>query len=161
MEDIYGQIDKCFSLFLTDLSEPKAGLRVIVSEGVLSEEITEDNALGVPSKKLEVAENSQHFELIFETYVFYIVVNESHGISEDDAVFTGNQIRKYTKSNLLKNANSISNPYDSDDRELKHFKIITENHFLSVITYCEPVISVLATAPATLNVSQANIWYRQ
>ncbi|SCW57525.1 hypothetical protein [Asticcacaulis taihuensis] len=158
---IVENLETAFSLFLNGISEPGSNvLSISLSSGCLSDDTIVDPNINAPCRAVEVTDKSQHFEVSFETYVFYAIINESHGLIEPDAIFTGKKIRKYERSNLLEAVEKISCPYDIfGERPLKHFEILTENHLVNVVSYDDPQITFLPHPPHQA-FKNAQIWQR-
>lgn len=162
MSDIINEdLEAAFSLFLNGVSEPRANvLSITLSSSCLSDDVVMDTNINAPCRKVEITEKSQHFEVRFETYVFYVIINESHGLAEPNAVYSGKKIRKYEQSNLLDAAEKISQPYDVfGERPLKHFEILTENHLVNIVSYDEPQITLLSSRPPQ-TFENAQIWQK-
>ena len=113
----------------------------------------------VPGHAVEITSESVYFELIFRGYFLYMIVNECHCTPETDAIWTGNKLRAYSTSKLLKNADEFGTDYNIyDDEPLKHFEILTEDHLINVLTYTKPNVELIPP-PETANISGSTIWH--
>lgn len=158
--EAFDLLDSSFSLLLSSLSEPGPNrLCIGVTAATLSEEATSDNTLGVPARKLHVTDKNLNFSISFSAYALYMIVNESHGLVEEDALFQGRRIRTYEKSNLLKASDSLAWLYDYGERSLRHYEVITENHLVSVLSYDAPEVTIVDSIPSP-TISNGAVWYR-
>jgi hypothetical protein len=103
--DEFAEIDSCNSLLLRDIGEPSENsLRVLLEETfVMSEETTilvagVEIAGGHPVKAVE---GSRLFEIIWNSYVAYSILNELYVSRDDSERFFGRFARIYTKSHFI------------------------------------------------------------
>ena len=105
-------IDAASYLYFRELSEPRDNsLRVVIQEAVVNpagldrphRELPELEGLIKDASPIESTENCRSFELIWKSYVAYLVTEECAGScgSYDDEIFTGRLFRIYTKSHFL------------------------------------------------------------
>lgn len=93
--------------------------------------------------RIDITEESAAFELIWKRYVAYAVMNESYASVDDEAQYTGNRFRVYSKSHFIDYASRASFACEEYPGPTRHIAIICENHVIDVIAAVTPVIQRL------------------
>jgi hypothetical protein len=119
------QINSHKYLYLTEIGEPEDNvLRLVIEQASVGNE-ERDLKVGntVISGLRDIVSDERFFayEVIFESYIVYSVINESFTQVDKSEVYIGNLFRIYSKSNFL----------DYINLQLLHQKIIQE---FSIIT---------------------------
>jgi hypothetical protein len=137
------EINACYCLFLQELVEPRAnGLKLVLREGRLSkipvaiEVAGQSLGEGYP---VEIDDACSSFELIWESYVCYQVINESFGRGESSGeTQAGEKARRFEKSGLLEYVMSSTNASHEYPGKLWHFQILCADHLIDVISTSAP-----------------------
>jgi hypothetical protein len=103
---LHSEIDSCKYLYLRELGEPRDNqLRVVVEEAGTDPTPQSRTIAGVAFTELhpiESNENSRLFEITWEHYIAYNVMNESYARVDDyDVAESGKLMRIYSKSHFL------------------------------------------------------------
>lgn len=99
-------IDTCEYLFLTGIGEPEANwLRLVIEEGQVTGEprrVDLGHGRSIEGvRAIEVMPHSQQFELVWDHYISYAVHNESCQSRDDSEAWSGNLLRRYSRSKFL------------------------------------------------------------
>lgn len=136
-------INEADYLFLQYVSEPEVNLlALIVEEGMLSGNI-ESTEITRDVQRIVSAPYCRSYEILWENYVSYNIMNESYGIVAHDQIYEGKKWRIYSKSeymNFIKKTSFASEEYPGP---LTHWCILTEHHLIDVISWKEPKIRLL------------------
>lgn len=139
-------------LYLRELSEPRDNsLRVVVDEAVgTSRGSTRANYPDLPELKeiltgaraIETTEACRAFELVWDSYVAYLVTEECVGScgSYDDEVFSGKLFRVYAKSHFLEH---LARDTGGHSEPMKHYKLTCLNHLIDVASYGAPQVRIV------------------
>ncbi len=144
--DMIEQINSCDWFYLAQIGEPKDNmLRLVIEEAVLG--TPEDiNLGGLPlpqAQRIISTDQCLAYEIIFRTYIAYVVCNESFAKSDPGDVFTGRHFRMYRKSQFLSYVRETTLACDLHPGPYKHFEIICLNHVVDVASVDEPSIRIL------------------
>ena len=92
-----------------------------------------------------VPDESQMYEIKFETYIIYQCRNESYAMSDPSEVIKGNYLVICEKSLLLDYYKNTIFDKDCDHQKAnrKHYGIYAENHTIDVISNTPPIITRL------------------
>jgi hypothetical protein len=137
-------------LFLRELLEPRDNsLRLVVQEAIVNPEgvirfrsdIPELEKLLEGGLPIESTAACRTFELIWDSYVAYLVTEECVGSCGQDAdeTYTGKLFRVYTKSHFL---DHLSRDTGGHTAPILHFKLICENHLIDVGAYTHPKLKL-------------------
>jgi hypothetical protein len=141
--DYFEELNSCEHLFLEELIEPGTNsLRIQVIEGRTSkvaipiEVAAQSLGDGFPVK---IDSNSVRYEMTWNSYVLYQVINESFARQEDseDGIL-GNSACVYRSSNLLGHVLRSSNASDEYPGKLLHFRILCADHVIDVVSTDRP-----------------------
>ena len=136
-------------LYLTGITEPRDNsLRLVVEAAHASgpPELIDPSMPGLGESRAIVADDSTAaWEILFESYVGYAVLNESFAspAQEDEAWSGANLFRRYTKSRFFDYLRAASFASDEYPGPLVHFEILCLNHIVEIVTSEEPKISRL------------------
>ena len=99
------QVDKCAYLNLREMCEPEENSLRLVVEEMRAGDVTEDLVVGAtnlgPARRIEHTEACRVFEITWDTYIAYCVVNESYALGDKADVSDGRRFRVYSKSQFL------------------------------------------------------------
>ena len=93
---------------------------------------------------IEVTEKSRSFEIEWEYYVAYSVLNECFKKRRTDEVWTGHLFRIYTKSCFIDFVSSTTFATDEYPGPMQHIGLGCEDHIIDVISTKEPSIKKLS-----------------
>lgn len=140
-------INSCSYIFLDEITEsPGNRLRVVLHEGLVSPEARSlkiGNTVLSGLHAIRTSEKSRKFEVSWEYYVAYSVINESFAAREVEAVWIGHLFRVYSKScfkNFIAAATFATEEYPGP---MEHIGLICENHIIDVISTKEPSLTRL------------------
>ena len=136
------QLDDCKYLDLAGISEPgQNSLRLVVEEmqtGFLSEKLEIEGVDFGQSRKIEHTPSCRTFELIWDTYIAYAVVNESYARVKDYEVYEGRLVRAYSKSDFLDHIRRDTFADEKYPGPFKHIALVCMHHIVDVISVSEP-----------------------
>jgi hypothetical protein len=147
----FAEIDSCYSLFLREISEPRANslLLLIEEASVLPEEI----AVAVGGTELtgchpiRPVEGSRLFELIWDRYVAYSVRNESYVSRDESEEFSGRFARIYSKSHFLDYVCRATFARSEYPGPLQHIELVSECHIIDVVSTEPPRVRQIRQRP--------------
>jgi len=129
-------------LFLKEVGEPTDNsLRIVVNTATLS---NVETSKAVIQGTREITPSNEGYEIVFERYVAYFVLNESYY-----SVYPGWEVESW-KGGVFSVATSTAfldylekNSCASKDwaGEYKHYKINCQNHVINVVSANEPTIT--------------------
>ena len=144
----FAEINSCSYLFVDALNElPGNGLQVVLREGLVRAEAT---TLKIADTQLtglhaiEATEKSRSFEVKWEYYVAYSVVNESFKKRRTDELWAGDLFRIYTKSCFIDFVAAATFATDEYPGPLQHIGLLCEDHIVDVISTKEPSVKKLS-----------------
>ena len=138
------EIDNCSFLFLIDLREAgHNGLHAQVAEGrpvgppksinVANTEIPDCTAV-------EITNESRVFEIVWNSYVGYSVLNESYASPSDEEHSEGNRFRIYSKSRFMQFMSVATFACDDYPGPMRHYCVGCEDHILHVLSVDPPAV---------------------
>lgn len=130
-------------LYLIELDERlDNSLRIIVREAKVSEESSSmEGASGLTGRAIESTE--QTYEIIFQSYIGYSVLDESYAMPNETEKFEGRVFCIYQKSmylDYLKIASCASEEYPG---VFIHYGVNCLNHLIDIASVDEPDIQLL------------------
>jgi hypothetical protein len=144
-------------LYLRELSEPRDNsLRVIVDEAVDNRSspirIDRPELAGILTEywPIESIKGCKRFELLWESYIAYLVTEECVGSCgiPDVEIYTGKLFRLYTKSHFL---DHLARDTGAHVKPIQHYKLTCLNHLIDVASYGPPEIrQIEPLSPPTL-----------
>ena len=86
----FDEINSCKYLYLSEISEPEDNcLRVIIKEAAVGSKPEAAIYTGLLGSEIVATNESRAFEIYFDSYIGYSVVDESFALPDDSEVFCG------------------------------------------------------------------------
>ena len=124
----FDEINGCKYIYLSNLEEPQDNsLRLVVEEAITETSSVVINVGGIEmagSRGISVIEDSQVYEIVFETYIGYSVIDESFALPDNEEVFDGRLFCVYEKSGYLDYLKKSSFACDDHPGPFKHLSLI-------------------------------------
>jgi hypothetical protein len=136
-------------LYLTELAEPADNLlRLVVTEGRVRDaegvRVRQAAKLLGPfaSETLPIIadELSASYEILFEQYIAYSVLNESFTVWDDSEKFRGKLFRTYSESKFLTFVHAATIASDEYPGPYTHYGVVCLNHIVEVASTLPPRI---------------------
>ena len=147
MPDETAAINACRALFLADIQElGRNALKLVVAEGqpVGSPETIEVGGVEIPNcTRVEPTDDTAVFELTWEQYVGYAVINESFASFSEEEQFEGRRYRIYSKSRFLDYMSRASFACDEYPGPTRHYCVACEDHIVDVLSVVPPIVQRL------------------
>ena len=145
---LHSEIDSCKYLYLREIGEPRDNqLRVVVEEAGTDPSPESRAIAGAAFTELHVIEsdeNSRLFEIIWEDYIAYDVMNESYARVDDyDVVQSGKLMKIYSRSHFLDYLVRASIASEDYPGPFIHYGLICLNHVIDVAGPNPPTINLL------------------
>ena len=149
---LHSEIDSCKYLYLREIGEPRDNrLRVVVEEADASPFAESRKIAGAALTELhpiESGENSRLFEIIWENYIAYDVMNESYArVGDYDVVQSGKLMKIYSRSHFLDYLALASIASEGYPGPFMHYGLICLNHVVDVACPNPPTINILRPRP--------------
>jgi hypothetical protein len=145
--DAIAEINKCKYLFLSEIEElDHNGLRLVVEEGRPCGEakpLHVGESVITGGTRIDVTEESRAFELVWNRYVAYSVLNESYASVDADERYVGTRFRVYSKSHFIEYVSRASFATPEYPGPTQHYEVVCENHIVDVISTATPSVQVL------------------
>jgi hypothetical protein len=145
--NLFEQINNHKYLYLTEIGEPEDNvLRLVIEQATTSDEernlmVGETTISGL--RDIVSDESCFAYELIFETYIAYAVLNESFTQVDKSEIYTGNFFRIYSKSNFLEYLKVATFATEDYPGKFTHYEIVALNHIVEIASVDAPIINVL------------------
>ena len=141
------QINNHKYLYLTEIGEPEDNvLRLVIEQASVGEQ-EHDLTVGtsVISGLRDIVSDEKCFvyEVIFETYIAYSVINESFTQVDDSEIYTGNLFRIYSKSHFLDYVKVATFASEDYPGVFSHYEIVALNHIVEIVSVDSPKINLL------------------
>ena len=135
----FEELGNCRFLFLEQLFEPKRNtLRIQIAEGIVSKVSVPIEIAGRSfgdGFPVEKNPNSARYELYWDSYILYQVLNEMYGTVEASAEGIVTRLaRVYRASSLLDYVSRSGSVSVGDPGKLLHFQIVCADHVIDVIS---------------------------
>jgi hypothetical protein len=136
-------------LYLTHLEEPEDNvLRLIVTEGRVDttskpEGMEGLGRLATDSRPIVADELCAAYEVRFEQYIAYAVLNESFTVRDDAEKFEGKLFRTYSESKFLTYVRTATIASDDYPGPFTHYGIVCLNHIIDVTSSDAPRITLV------------------
>lgn len=148
VSEAFVQIDECDYLFLAEIEELDGnGLRLLVREGRPTGETQDVHVAGNiihDCTPIGVTPESAVFEIKWEHYVAYCVLNESFAFPPNgEEVFTGKRFRVYSKSRFRQYVSRSTFATDGYPGPMQHYEVCCEDHIVNVISTSVPLANKL------------------
>jgi hypothetical protein len=145
---LHAEIDSCKYLYLREVGEPRDNqLRVVVEEagtGPFPESRTVAGVAFTELHAIESNENSRLFEIIWEHYIAYNIMNESYARVDDyDVAQSGKLMKIYSRSHFLDYLALASIASEDYPGPFRHYCLICLNHVIDVACSTPPTINLL------------------
>lgn len=141
------QINNHKYLYLKEIGEPSDNvLRLVIEQATTSDE-EHDMKIGETTfsglRDIISDERCFAYEIIFESYIAYSVLNESYAQVGKSEIFTGNLFRIYSKSNFLDYLKSATFATEDYPGKFEHYEISALNHVVEIASVDTPQINIL------------------
>jgi hypothetical protein len=144
---MFQQLDQCKWLFLREISEPEDNsLRLLVEEartGDIAEDITISGVTLQGLRKVEHDDSCRVFEVTWETYICYSVVNESYASVAKTGTYTGQSVRQYSESPFLEYIRSATFASADYPGPFQHVSVLCGNHIVEVASTVAPCVRLV------------------
>jgi len=155
MNVLADRIRSCDYLYLDSLTEPSANVVKIIlleakavspvdTDKVASEyNLPELRSILAGSRNIEHSPGCSRFELVWETYIAYSIVNESYSNGEPDtSVAVGGQrlFVEFSRSQYLEYLAKASFASADYPGPYRHWAIYCQDHTIDIASQAEPVI---------------------
>jgi hypothetical protein len=141
------QINNHKYLYLTEIGEPEDNvLRLVIEQASLGGEerdVKVGTAIVTNCRDIVSDENCFGYEIIFESYIVYSVVNESFALVDKSGIYTGNLFRIYSKSHFLDYVKVATFASEDYPGIFRHYEIVALNHIVEIVSVDSPTINVL------------------
>ncbi|WP_269621131.1 hypothetical protein [Zhongshania sp. BJYM1] len=135
-------------IYLGDIGEPEDNvLRFTIEEAGVSDEETTIEISGSELsglRSIEVTDKSCIYEITFDSYISYSVLNESYCGVDDYEEYDGRLFCVYKKSHYLNYVGKASLATSDYPGPFKHYGFNCLNHIVDVISTEEPSIKLLS-----------------
>jgi hypothetical protein len=145
---LHAEIDSCKYLYLREVGEPRDNqLRVVVEEAGTNPAPESRTITGVTFSELhaiESTENSRLFEVIWDHYIAYNIMNESYArVDEYDVAQSGRLMKTYSRSRFLDYLALASIASEDHPGTFIHYGLLCLNHVIDIACPNPPAISLL------------------
>lgn len=141
------EVESCHSLFLLDLREPSDNNLVIVVGESSSRPPNDDEVPPAPgAQRTAHTVRDRVFEIAWDAYVAYSVVNESFATYSNASGREGRLFVRFTGSRFLDYV--AARTWDDERVPRRHWQINCENHAIDIVSTEEPTISLRLPGPA-------------
>ncbi len=132
---------------IKEMSEPEdTVLRIIIEQASVGEEernLTVGTSVISGLRDIVSDEKCFAYEVIFETYIAYSVINESFTQVDESEVYTGNLFRIYSKSHFLDYVKVATFASEDYPGVFSHYEIAALNHIVEIVSVDSPKINLL------------------
>jgi len=148
MADPIAEMNRCEYLFLAEIQHPDYhSLRFVIEEGRPAGETGPLEIAGAVisgGTRIDVTEESQCFELLWDSYIAYAVLNESFALPADaDECYVGKLFRVYSKSHFIDYLARAAFAASEYPGPAKHYEIACQDHIIEVVSIKDPMVSRL------------------
>ena len=145
MVDPTEEMNQCEYLFLAEIQQPDYhSLRLVVEEGRPAGESGPLEIAGAVISgctRIDVTEASRSFELLWDSYVAYAVLNESFAAAaEADECYSGKLFRVYSKSHFIDYVSRATFATAEYPGPTFHYEIACQDHVIVIISLKNPVV---------------------
>jgi hypothetical protein len=145
------EVDDCSFLFLIELREgSRNSLHVQLAEGrpvgsPKSIKVADTEISGCTA--IEITDESRVFEIVWNSYVGYSVLNESYATPSDEESGEGNRFRIYSKSRFLQFMSDATFACDDYPGPMRHYCVGCEDQILHVLSVDPPIVRRVQGSP--------------
>ena len=146
------QINQHRYLYLTEIGEPIVNtLRVEIEEATVGSDAEADipGMEGTNYGPITSDETCNLYEVLFESYVAYAVLNECYASGDKSEKFTGTHFRVYSKSNFLDYIQAATLASEDYPGKFTHYEIACLDHVVEIVSVDEPKIRILRRGVVT------------
>jgi len=145
--DFFDEINNLEYLFLLDVKDlPGNKLLIVVKEAIISQQEEDlyigDKNLG-PVRGISKDGQGKEYELFFESYGAYCIVNESFAtFNNDDEQRIGRLLCVFSKSKFMdyiRETTIVDYTYDYN-KTLKHYAVSCLGHVIDIVSKEEPIV---------------------
>jgi hypothetical protein len=99
------------------------------------------------------------FEIVWNSYVGYSVLNESYATPSDDERGDGNRFRTYSKSRFMQFISQATFACDDYPGPMRHYCVGCEDHILHVVSVDPPTVRRVGNSdsPSSTSGESANL----
>ncbi len=146
--DYFDGINAHKYIYLREISEPEDNcLRIVIEESITSH-IQESVALKGTEmsicSEIQITDKSCVYEILFDSYIGYSVIDESFALPDDTEIFVGCIFRIYEKSNYLDYIKKASFACDDHPGPYIHYGLNCLNHVIDIVSADEPEVNLLS-----------------
>ncbi len=142
--DFFEKINNHKYLYLTEIGEPEENeLRLLIEEGQVTGPIKNVQVGKVEIEgcsEIKITEDSCVYEVHFESYIGYSVLNESFTSGDDSENYEGHLFRIYSRSHFIDYLKKASFADDDYPGTYKHYGFVCSNHIVHIASIKEPNI---------------------
>ena len=144
--DAVEQLNAHAYLYLTELTEPADNvLRLVVSEGREPQGAPRSTRpfgrLASQSRPIVADEMSASYEILFEQYIAYSVLNESFTVWDETEKFQGHLFRTYSESKFLAYVRAATIASAEYPGLFIHYGVVCLNHVVEVASTTPPRVT--------------------
>jgi hypothetical protein len=161
MNSLVDKIRSCEYLYLETLTEPSVNaIRILLLEAAAGRPVDADTLASVHdpvvrsilagSRRIEPMPGCRRFELVWETYIGYSVVNESYSNGEPNtsiAVGERRRFAEYASSQYLDYMTQASFASKDYPGPYRHWALYCQDHTIDIASQVDPVIREIGPAP--------------
>lgn len=145
--NLIDQINQHQHTYVEELTEPDENLlRIVIAEAIVGDE-PEDLDIGGTvlsgCKPIYSDESCCRYEVIFDHYVAYSVLNESYANGDPNDPQLGRAFRTYTSSMFLDYVSKATFATNLYPGQFKHYEIVCLDHVIDIASVNEPKITLL------------------
>jgi len=131
-------------IFLGHIGEPKDNsLRLIIEQASPENEARSIASENITAREISVSKNSNIYEVVFDSYIGYSVIDESYALPNNDDVFEGRLFCIYEKSSYLDYLKKTSFACNDHPGPFKHYGFNCLNHIVDIASAEEPRIKLI------------------
>ena len=145
--DFFKKINSHKYIFLGEISEPEDNvLRLVIEEAKVAEDEESIEVLGQELnglRSIDVSDDSNIYEVIFDSYIGYSVINESYACNSEDDEWEGRLFCIYNESEFLKYLSKASFASEDYPGPYKHYGFNCLNHIVEIASIEQPRIKII------------------
>ncbi|MEH6443928.1 MAG: hypothetical protein V7784_08520 [Oceanospirillaceae bacterium] len=154
--NLFEQINQHECIYLSNIGEPEENcLRLVIEEGSFSDnEKPMDpfmrEVLGLPASD---EANNCIYEIIFNNYICYAVLNESYAMTAQNKEHQAEILSLHAQSNYLDYVKQQNQIETAPSGNLIHCKLKCLNHIIDIVTFEKPNIKNIGSRTANNGIS--------
>ena len=127
----FKEINRCRTFFLTKIEQSKNSLSLIITESTLGKANNDYN-------------NESEFELFFDSYIGFNVVDEGFACIDDYEIFEGNHLVIYQRSNYLDYIKKSTHANNENPGPFCHYGINCLSNIVDIVSIEPPEIRMIS-----------------